>query len=83
MKSYRIIREIEQFNENARSAKDIYITTEKGVMKEFASKEEAREYLNNLRVRAIRTPKFESVTLNGKDRFTAHTTNKKYKYIIK
>lgn len=72
MKTFKVNREIQKFNKNAKSSIEFYSTTEKGTLKEFKTLEDAKRYLADLRRRAFQTRKFESVTNIGVRQFRAH-----------
>lgn len=82
MKSYKVTREIMKSNPNATSVADMYITTEKGTLKEFQIKGDAQKYLADLRKKASQNMKFEKETC-GKNQFRAHTAEKVYIYSVK
>lgn len=83
MKSYKVTREIQKENVHPASAADMYITTEKGTLKEFQTKGDAHKYLADLRKKAFQNRKFVKVTNNGKNQFRAYTADGVYIYSVK
>ena len=82
MKKYKVTREIQKFNENAKNVNELYQTTEKGTLKVFQKLEDAKNYLADLRRRALRKAWFESVRNCGVRHFRAHTADKVYIYKV-
>lgn len=81
MKQYKVTREIQKFNKNAKNINEVYQTTEKGTLKSFDNLEKAKKYLAELHKRAFQKAWFETVS-NGARQFRAHTADKVYIYKI-
>ena len=77
MTQFNVIREVEVLNQKATSAADLYITSEKGIVKSFNDKDEARAYLSKLYKRAFQNKCFEEVKRVGKDRINCHRADDK------